>query len=122
MSQGARFQGLWDFLADFEAEECRNFWFGMRHKVAGFYHMLSVSVVPSVSVEIALESNDVLNDIFLRCVFERYDVKSQDHCSKKPPTASLSIAASPAWSRSSWRRSLGSPGAPWRSSVDLTML
>ena len=26
-------------------------------------------------------SKDVLNDVFLRCVFERHDVKSQDHCS-----------------------------------------
>ena len=38
-----------------------------------FYHVLSVSVVPSVSVESAMESNDVLNDVLLRCVFERYD-------------------------------------------------
>ena len=35
--------------------------------------MLSVSVVPSVSVESAMESSDVLNDVFLRCVFQRYD-------------------------------------------------
>ena len=53
--------------------------------------MLSVSVVPSVSVESAMESNDV----FLRCVFERHDVKSQDHCSKKLPTASLSDCGKP---------------------------
>ena len=31
----------------------------MRHKIAGFYHR---------------ESNEVLNDVFLRCVPERYDV------------------------------------------------
>ena len=55
----------------------------MRHKTAWFYHVLSASVVPSVSVESALEPNDVLMTCFLRCVFERYDVKSQDHCSKK---------------------------------------
>ena len=30
-------------------------WCGMRHKTAGFYHVLSVSVVPSVSVERATE-------------------------------------------------------------------
>ena len=24
--------------------------------------------------------NDVLHDVFLRCVFERHDAKSQDHC------------------------------------------
>ena len=40
----------------------------MRHKIARFYHVLSVSVVPSVSVESAMESNEVLNDVFLRCV------------------------------------------------------
>ena len=45
----------------------------MRHEIAWFYHVLSVSVVPSVSVESAIESNDVLNDVFLCCVFERYD-------------------------------------------------
>ena len=51
--------------------------------------MLSVSVVPSVSVERATESNDVLMTCFLRCVFERHTSKSHDHCSKKkkPPLA-----------------------------------
>ena len=39
----------------------------------GFYHVLSVFVVLSVSVESAMESNDVLMTLFLRCVFERYD-------------------------------------------------
>ena len=39
-------------------------WFGIRHKIAWFYHVLFVSVVPSVSVESAMESNDVLNDVF----------------------------------------------------------
>ena len=73
MGRGDRFQGFRDFLAHFEVEGGRNFWFGMRHKTAWFYHVLSVSVVPSVSVESALESNDVLNDVFLCCVFERYD-------------------------------------------------
>ena len=36
----------------------------MRHKIAGFYRVLSVSVVPSVSVESAMESNDVLMTSF----------------------------------------------------------
>ena len=31
----------------------------MRHEIAGFDHVLSVSVVPSVSVESAMESCDV---------------------------------------------------------------
>ena len=38
--------------------------FGMRHKTAGFYHVLSVSVVLSVCVESAMESNDVLTTCF----------------------------------------------------------
>ena len=43
-----------------------------------------VCVVPSVFVESAMVSNDVLNDVFFRCVVERHDVTSQeDHCSKK---------------------------------------
>ena len=42
-------------------------------KKTWFYLVLSVFVVPSVSVESAMESNDVLNDVFLRCSFERYD-------------------------------------------------
>ena len=71
--QFCRFQGFWDFLAHSEVEGVEFFWFGMRHKTEGFYHVLSVSVVPSVSVESAIEANDGLNDVFLRCVFERYD-------------------------------------------------
>ena len=39
----------------------------MCDKIVGFYH------VWSVSVESAMESNDVLSDMFLRCVLERYD-------------------------------------------------
>ena len=35
--------------------------------MARFYHVLSVSVVPSVPVESAMESNDVLMTCFLRC-------------------------------------------------------
>ena len=62
MSQGARFQGFCDFLAHFEVEGGRNFWFEMRHKIAVFYHVLSV--VPSVSVQSAMESNDVLMTCF----------------------------------------------------------
>ena len=64
MSQGSRFQGFWDFLGHFEVQGARNCWFEMRHKIAGFYHVLSVSVVPSVSVETAMESNDVLMTCF----------------------------------------------------------
>ena len=59
----------------------------MCHKTVGLYHVLSVSVVPSVSVESAMESNDVLMTCFCAVSFERHDVKSQDHCSKKPPLA-----------------------------------
>ena len=36
----------------------------MRYKIAGCHHVLSVSVVPSVSVENAVESNDVLMTCF----------------------------------------------------------
>ena len=39
---------------------------GMCHKISGFHHVLSVSVVPSVSVESVKRR-------FLRCVFGRYD-------------------------------------------------
>ena len=45
---------------------------GMCDRTAGFYHVLSVSVVPSVSVESHGASNDVLHEVFLRFVFERY--------------------------------------------------
>ena len=64
-------------LAHFEVEGPEIFGSGMCDRTAGFYHVLSVSVVPSVSVESAMESNDVLNDVFLRCVVERYDVSGQ---------------------------------------------
>ena len=37
-------------------------------KMAGFYHVLSVSVVPSVSVESAMESNDMLMACFALCL------------------------------------------------------
>ena len=42
-----------------------------------------VSVVPFVFVDSAMEPNDVSMTRFLRCVFERHDVKSQDQPSKK---------------------------------------
>ena len=67
MSQGARFQGFWDFLAHFEVQGARNFWCDMCDRTTGFYHVLSVSVGPSVSVESAMESNEVLNDVFALC-------------------------------------------------------
>ena len=89
MSQGARNQGFWDLLAHFEVQEARNFWFGMRHKIAGFYLVLSVSVVPSVSVESAMESNDASHDVPSHCIFERHTSKSHDLCSKKPPLPPL---------------------------------
>ena len=60
-------------LAHFEVEGPEIFGSGMCDRTAGFYHVLSVSVVPSVSVESAMESNDV----FLRCVVERCDVSGQ---------------------------------------------
>ena len=56
--------------------------------------MLSISVVPSVSVESAMGSNDVLNDVFLRCVFKRHDVKSQDHCSVPLEKTAFGVHAS----------------------------
>ena len=60
----ARNQGFWDLLVHFEVQGARKFWFGMRHKIGGFYYVLSVSVVPSVSVESAMQSNDVLMTCF----------------------------------------------------------
>ena len=60
MNQGAGNQGFCDAVAHFEVQGARNFGVGMSHKIAGFYHVLSVSVVPSVFVESAMESNDVL--------------------------------------------------------------
>ena len=51
---------------------------GMCGRTAGFYHVLSVSVVPSVSVESAMERQmTCLVKCFLRCVFERYDAVCQ---------------------------------------------
>ena len=47
-------------------------------RTAGFYHVLSVFVVLSVSVKSAMECQmTCLMKCFLRCVSERYDVKSQ---------------------------------------------
>ena len=60
--------GFWDFLAHFEVQRDRHVWFEMRHKTAGFYHVLSVSVVPSMSVESAMESNDVLMTCLALCL------------------------------------------------------
>ena len=74
MRQGARFQGFRDSLAHFEVEVPEIFGSGICHKIAGFYHVLSVSVVPSVSVESAMECQmTCLMKCFLRCVFERCD-------------------------------------------------
>ena len=57
ISRGARFQGFWDFSGHFEVEGARNFWCRecVTDRTAGFHHVLSVSVVPSVSVESAVE-------------------------------------------------------------------
>ena len=55
MSRGARFQGFWDFSAHFEVEGVEIFGAGMCDRTAGFYHVLSVFVVLSVSVESAME-------------------------------------------------------------------
>ena len=60
------FKVFWDLLAHFEVEGPRNFWY------RDMCHKTRLSVVPSVSVESAMESNDVLK-MFLRCVFERCD-------------------------------------------------
>ena len=46
----------------------------MFDRTAGFYHVLSVFVVLSVSVESAMECQmTCLMKCFLRCVFERYN-------------------------------------------------
>ena len=52
------------------------FWFKeMSQNSKGFKNVLSVSAVPSVSVENAMECQQMscLMKYFLRCVFERYD-------------------------------------------------
>ena len=68
MGPGTRNQGFWDLLAHFEVQGARNF--VVRDAsgvgVCGEYHGVKCRV----------------NDVFLRCVFEWYDAKSQDHCSK----------------------------------------
>ena len=51
-------------VACFEGSRSPKFWCGMCDKTAGFYHVLSVSVVPSVSVESGMESDDVLMTCF----------------------------------------------------------
>ena len=48
----------------------------MCDKTAGFFHVLSVSVVSSVSVESAMERQLRVGSVFLRCVFERHTSKS----------------------------------------------
>ena len=48
--------------------------------VAGRAHFGKAGIV-CVGGECHGVSDDVLNDVFLRCVFERDDVESRDHCS-----------------------------------------
>ena len=52
---GSKF-GFGDSLAHFEVEGGRNFGSGYVTQNSRFYHVLSVSVVPSVSVESVIES------------------------------------------------------------------
>ena len=67
------FSRFWDLLAHFEVEGPK-FLVGMCDRTAGFYHVLSVPVVPSGSVESAMKCQmTCLMKCFLRCVFERYD-------------------------------------------------
>ena len=56
MSQGDRFQGFWNILAHFEVEGGSKFLVRISLKITWFYRVLSVSVVPLVSVESAMES------------------------------------------------------------------
>ena len=55
MRRGARFQSFWDPLVHFEVEGPRIFGTEMCDRTAGFYHVLSVLVVLSVSVASAME-------------------------------------------------------------------
>ena len=62
-----------------EVEGVEIFGAGMCVRKAGFYHVLSVFVVPSVSVESAMECQmTCLMKCFLHCVFERYDAVELD--------------------------------------------
>ena len=79
MSRGARFQGFLRRVEIFGA--------GMCDRTAGFYHVLSVFVVLSVSVESAMECQMTrLMKCFLRWVFERCGLPCLCY-SKKPPSA-----------------------------------
>ena len=49
-------KGFWDPLVQFEVKMCRNFGSGYVSQNNRFFHVLSVSVVPSVSVECVIES------------------------------------------------------------------
>ena len=68
-------QGFWDFSSHFEVEGPEIFGTGMCDRTAGFYHVLSVFVVLSVSVESAMECQ-------MTCLMNCFC----DHCSKKPPS------------------------------------
>ena len=79
--------GFWDLQAHFEVQGARNFWFGMRHNTAGFYHVLSASVVPLVSVESAMESKDVLMTCFCAVSSSGTHRSPMITIQKKPPLA-----------------------------------
>ena len=85
MSRGASFLVWATSWPNLRLRELEIFGSGCVTKIAGFYHVLVCLCVPLVSVECAMESNVALNDVFLRCLFERPTSKSHDHCSKKPP-------------------------------------
>ena len=60
-------------MVDFEVDGVEIFGAGMFERTAGFCHVLSVFVVPSVSVESAMECHmTCLVKCFLRCVCERH--------------------------------------------------
>ena len=91
MSRGSSFSRFLGLLG------ARNFWFGMRHKIAWFYHVLSVLwCCHSVCGECHGVSNDVLNDVFLQLSLRAARCEVSGSLFKKAqPTASLSIAAQP---------------------------
>ena len=88
MRLGDRNLGFREPVANFEVEGTEIFGTGTCDRTAGFYHVLSVFVVLSVSVKSAMECQmTCLMKCFLRCVSERYDVKSRRSPFKKKITA-----------------------------------
>ena len=81
---GARNLVFRDPVANFEVEGTEIFGTKTCDRTGGFYHVLSVFVVLSVSVKSAMECQmTCLMKCFLRCVSERYDVKSRRSPFKK---------------------------------------